>query len=415
MTSPGRRKRVLIYSHDSFGLGHLRRCRAIAQGLVAADPELSVLILSGSPIIGRFDFGARVDFVRIPGIIKLANGEYTTLALGIDLEQTLAMREAIIRHTALAYAPDLFIVDKEPLGLRGEVRDTLALLRGRGCPVALGLRDVLDDPAVLGDEWRRKGAVAALAELYDEIWVYGLPQICDPLDGLDLPPSVRRKTVFTGYLRRPLPAPAVASNTMAAQAFGANGRYLLVTAGGGGDGEAMLDWVLRAYESGAVLPLPPLFVLGPFMPADRQQHLRLRIQAVPGAAAIVFDAYLETLIDRAAAVVTMGGYNTFCEVLSYDKPALIVPRERPRQEQRIRAERASALGLAAVLRADAGCETDAMITALRRLGHQAPPSAGIVPGLLDGIENVQKLTRRIMARPGHLVPIAAPATAVVAD
>ena len=134
--------RVLIYSHDSFGLGHLRRCRAIAQGLVAADPDMSVLILSGSPIIGRFDFGERVDFVRIPGIIKLENGEYTTLALGIDLEQTLAMREAIIRHTALAYEPDLFIVDKEPLGLRGEVRDTLALLRGRGCPAVLGLRDV---------------------------------------------------------------------------------------------------------------------------------------------------------------------------------------------------------------------------------------------------------------------------------
>ncbi|MGH6620426.1 MAG: glycosyltransferase family protein [Alphaproteobacteria bacterium] len=408
MTLPGRRKRVLIYSHDSFGLGHLRRCRAIAQGLVAADPELSVLILSGSPIIGRFDFGERVDFVRIPGIIKLANGEYTTLALGIDLEQTLAMREAIIRHTALAYAPDLFIVDKEPLGLRGEVRDTLALLRGRGCPVVLGLRDVLDDPAVLADEWRRKGAVAALAELYDEIWVYGLPQICDPLDGLELPPSVPRKTVFTGYLRRPLPVPAAASNSVAAQAFAGDARYLLVTAGGGGDGDAMLDWVLRAYESGAVLPFPPLFVLGPFMPADRQQHLRLRIQAVPEAAAITFDAYLETLIDRAAAVVTMGGYNTFCEVLSFDKPALIVPREQPRQEQRIRAERASSLGLAAVLRANGPRATDAMITALRQLGQQAPPSTGVVPGLLDGIENVQRLARRIMGRTAaRLLPIAA--------
>jgi predicted glycosyltransferase len=407
MTLPGRRKRVLIYSHDSFGLGHLRRCRAIARGLAASDPDISVLILSGSPIIGRFDFGERVDFVRIPGIIKLENGEYTTLALGIDLEQTLAMREAIIRQTALAYEPDLFIVDKEPLGLRGEVRDTLALLRGRGCPAVLGLRDVLDDPATLADEWRRKGAGAALADLYDEIWVYGLPQVCDPLDGLDLPPSVARKTVFTGYLRRPFPSPAVLPSSLTAQSFGGEaGRYLLVTAGGGGDGEALMDWVLRAYESGAALPLPPLFVLGPFMPADRQQALRARIQQVPEAAAIVFDAYLETLIDRAAAVVTMGGYNTFCEVLSYDKPALIVPRERPRQEQRIRAERAAALGLAAVLRDDGRRETDAMITALRRLSLQAPPSAGVVPGLLDGIENVQKLARRIMNRPARLAAVA---------
>ena len=390
MTLPGRRKRVLVYSHDSFGLGHLRRCRAIAQGLVAADPDMSVLILSGSPIIGRFDFGERVDFVRIPGIIKLENGEYTTLALGIDLEQTLAMREAIIRHTALAYEPDLFIVDKEPLGLRGEVRDTLALLRGRGCPAVLGLRDVLDDPAMLADEWRRKGAGAALAELYDEIWVYGLPQICDPLDGLGLPPAVARKTVFTGYLRRPLP-PAAASGSQAAQAFGEAGPYLLVTAGGGGDGEAMMDWVLRAYESATALPLPPLFVLGPFMPADRQQALRARIQRVPAAAAIVFDAYLETLIDRAAAVVTMGGYNTFCEVLSLDKRALIVPRTAPRLEQFIRASRAADLGLVSMLSDDGAHDPAVMANALRALPRQNRPSEVVVPGLLEGLKNVSRL------------------------
>jgi predicted glycosyltransferase len=58
--------RILIYSHDSFGLGHLRRCQAIAHSLVGAYNKLSVLILSGSPIIGSFDFRARVDFVRVP-------------------------------------------------------------------------------------------------------------------------------------------------------------------------------------------------------------------------------------------------------------------------------------------------------------------------------------------------------------
>ncbi len=71
--------RVLIYSHDTFGLGHLRRCRAIAHSLVERFKGLSVLILSGSPIIGSFDFRARVDFVRIPGVIKLHNGEYKSL------------------------------------------------------------------------------------------------------------------------------------------------------------------------------------------------------------------------------------------------------------------------------------------------------------------------------------------------
>ena len=106
-------KRILIYSHDTFGLGHLRRCRAIAHSLVDANSSLSVLILSGSPIIGSFDFRSRVDFVRIPGVIKLRNGEYVSLSLHIDIEETLAMRSSIIRHTAEIFDPDILIVDKE--------------------------------------------------------------------------------------------------------------------------------------------------------------------------------------------------------------------------------------------------------------------------------------------------------------
>ncbi len=121
--------RILIYSHDSFGLGHLRRCHAIAQSLVARRKGLSVLILSGSPIIGSFDFRSRVDFVRIPGVIKLRNGEYSSLSLHIDIGEVLEMRASIIQHTAKVFNPDLFLVDKEPLGLRGEIHETLRMLK----------------------------------------------------------------------------------------------------------------------------------------------------------------------------------------------------------------------------------------------------------------------------------------------
>ena len=120
---PRRDPRVLIYSHDTFGLGHLRRCLTIAHDLVERNNNLSVLILSGSPIIGSFDFRVRVDFVRIPGVIKLRNGEYTPLNLHMGVEETLSIRSSIIHHTAKIYDPAIFIVDKEPLGLRGEVRD----------------------------------------------------------------------------------------------------------------------------------------------------------------------------------------------------------------------------------------------------------------------------------------------------
>ena len=391
MQESRRPQRVLIYSHDSFGLGHLRRCRELAHTLVEAYKSLSVLILSGSPIIGSFDFKARVDFVRVPGVIKLHNGDYTPLALHIDIEQTMAMRSSIIKHTAQAFDPDLFIVDKEPLGLRGEVEGTLAMLNEQGTPCVLGLRDVMDEPGLLAPEWERKQIVPALARYFDEIWVYGLPQICDPLDGIDLPDSVRRSMIYTGYLPRHLPE---ASAQVTLEKI--DKPFILVTVGGGGDGEAIIDWVLRAYESDPDLPHPALLVLGPFMSSETQGDLLARAAKLDNVEAITFEARIENLVDQAAGMVCMGGYNTFCEVLSFDKRALLVPRTEPRMEQFIRASQAQDLGLVRMLRDDGTRDARLMATALRNLPQQPRPSEVVVPGLLDGSQNVLRLAERLL-------------------
>ncbi len=387
-------KRVLIYSHDSFGLGHLRRCRAIAHSLVEADPALTILILSGSPIIGSFDFRSRVDFVRVPGVIKLRNGEYVSLNLHIDIEETLAIRSSIIRHTADIFDPDLLIVDKEPLGLRGEVRDTLQLMQRRRATVILGLRDVMDDPEALESEWERKNAVPALSEYYDELWVYGLPQICDPLAGLPVPASVRRRMIYTGYLRRTASDPVLTPDLqdIVEQPF------LLVTPGGGGDGDGLVDLTLAAYEHDCDIPLPALIVFGPFMAPEQRAGFAARAARLPNVRAITFNARLEALVARAAGVVAMGGYNTFCEILSFDKPALIIPRTAPRLEQHIRAARAAELGLAAMLPEERGRDPHTMAVALRRLIDQPPPSNAVIPGLLDGMPNVNRLAKKWLDR-----------------
>jgi predicted glycosyltransferase len=383
-------KRVLVYSHDSFGLGHLRRCRAIAHSLVDEDPAVSVLILSGSPIIGSFDFRSRVDFVRVPGVIKLRNGEYVSLSLHIDIEETLAMRSSIIRHTADIFDPDLLIVDKEPLGLRGEVRDTLDLLQRRGTALVLGLRDVMDDPDALESEWERKQAVPALAEYYDDIWVYGLPEICDPLAGLSVPVSVRRRMTYTGYLRRSASEPQATPDILDLL----ERDFVLVTPGGGGDGEALIDLVLAAYEYDRGMPLPALVVFGPFMQPEQRTSFASRASRLENVRTITFNARLEALMARATGVIAMGGYNTFCEILSFDKRALIVPRTAPRLEQFIRARRAAELGLLAMLLEQEGRDPRIMAAAIRRLTEQPRPSTAMIPGLLDGMRSVNRLARR---------------------
>jgi predicted glycosyltransferase len=377
------------------GLGHLRRCSTIAHSLVREYPDVSVLILSGSPIIGSFDFRSRVDFVRIPGVIKLRNGEYTSLNLGIDFEQTIHMRAEIIKHTADIFAPDMVIVDKEPLGLRGEIEETLQMLKRRGTRLILGLRDIMDDPSMLAPEWRRKNVMPALRDLYDEIWVYGLPQVCDPLQGLQVPRQVRRRMIYTGYLPRRTPTepstrplPEIVSEP-----------YVLVTTGGGGDGEGLIDWVLRAYEADDRMLYPALIVLGPFMQPEMQAEFIDRANRLSRVQAITFDAKLEELEDNAVGVVAMGGYNTFCEILSFNKRALIIPRTRPRMEQFIRASRAQELGLVKMLEDDGKRDAEIMGKALRELPYQNRPRDVIVPGLLEGLDNVNRLVEPWLSEP----------------
>ena len=379
--------RVLIYSHDTFGLGHLRRCHAIAQSLVARRKGLSVLILSGSPVIGSYDFRSRVDFVRIPGVIKLRNGEYSSLSLHIDMSELLEMRASIIQHTAKVFNPDVFLVDKEPLGLRGEIHQTLRMLKRAGTQCVLGLRDVMDDPMLLAREWRRKNPVPALRDLYDDIWIYGLRQICDPLAGIDLPEVVRRKMTYTGYLRRNLPGHGGAA--VCPRHF--DEPYLLVTTGGGGDGELLIDWVLRAYEADCDIPYPALLVFGPFMAPRRREYFYKRVSRLAQVKAITFDTEVESLMAGAVGVVAMGGYNTFCEILTLDKRAIIVPRKKPRMEQYIRAARAQELGLVTMLTDEEDRDPERMASALRGLVAQNQPSDIVIPGLLDGLDNIYRM------------------------
>jgi predicted glycosyltransferase len=395
--------RVLIYSHDTFGLGHLRRSRAIANGIVEQWPGTSVIIISGSPIIGNFEFGSGVDYIRIPGVTKLPDGDYQTLNLNMTLDAAVGLRQAMILRTAEVFGPDLFIVDKEPTGFRGEVLPALEHLRMRGCRLVLGIRDVMDEPSLLVPEWERKGATEALARYYDEIWAYGLKDVYEPLAALCLPAHVEKRITYTGYLRREMPEwPAGMRHPKITRQ-----PFVLVTAGGGGDGEELMDGVIAAYECDPSLPLPALLVFGPFINRDRRRSFMDRIARHPKLDALTFDNKIELLMQKADAIVAMGGYNTFCEILSFDKRALIVPRTRPRLEQHIRAVRTERLGLVRMVSSiDEPCTPVRMAQALHSLTTQPRPSDVVIPGLLDGIECIkERISTMFAMRTESTVPI----------
>jgi predicted glycosyltransferase len=379
-------KRLLIYSHDSFGLGHLRRCRSIALSLVARHPKLSVMIISGLPLIARFGFHPQIHITLVPGIIKTDAGEYRALSTEHDIHDAIEQRSRIILETAQSFRPDLLLVDKEPLGVRGEVQAALDWAKLHDVPMVLGLRDVMDEPGLLAREWARKNAVAAIEDYYDEIWIYGLPQIFDPLAGIELTPAVQRRIVFTSYLRRSdddgAPEEALAQPI--------EPPFLLVTPGGGGDGDRLVDWVLKAIEHDPEIPHRILIVSGPFMNAERRAHFQTRVARLPQVSMVDFVPGMERLMASASGVVAMGGYNTFCEILSFDKPALIVPRTTPRLEQFIRAARAQELGLVSMLVDDLDGAPQPMADALRKLPWLKHPSNASIPGLLAGHETIAR-------------------------
>ncbi len=336
---------ILMYSHDTYGLGHIRRSMAIASHL--SGKEVNILILTGSPIAGRFTLPEQVDFVRIPGMIKKTNDEYRSLSIRIDPSQALHIRKNIIAATTEAFRPDLFIVDKEPLGLKKEVLPTLQWIREflPQTKTILGLRDILDESAVVCRDWENKDVYRYLKELYDEIWIYGNRDIYNPIEEYKIPAELKPKIQFTGYIPRKQWPNSVRKKIRKRYRILKDDIFILVTAGGGGDGSELLDHYLSMHDFfPASLPFKSLMITGPFMPKASRESISERAKQ-HGIKTQPFHPCMEQLIAAADLVISMGGYNTLCEILSQRTPALIIPRETPRKEQLIRAEKLTGQGL----------------------------------------------------------------------
>jgi predicted glycosyltransferase len=329
---------ILMYSHDTYGLGHIRRTMAIAEHLKA--PDVNVLILTGSPIAGRFSFPEQIDFVRIPGMIKKTNDEYLPLSIKINPSHAVDIRQNIITATAKTFQPNLFIVDKEPLGLKKEVLPTLQWFR-RCLPrtrTILGLRDIMDDAETVKADWQKKGVYDILDELYSEIWIYGNQELYDPIVQYDIPDSVSRKMHFTGYIPRNVPGKDAARKMRKKYGVRENEKLVLVTTGGGGDGHALMHTFLTMMESEPhSAPFKSVLITGPFMPRQEREHLFARAKRL-GIRTWEFYQKMEEIMSAADVVVSMGGYNTICEILSQGTLSLVIPRETPRMEQLIRAQ-----------------------------------------------------------------------------
>ena len=153
MSAPG----VMFYSHDSYGLGHLRRTLALVSFL-RSRRNLSQLIVTGSPLAHSFRLPGRADYVKLPSVRKTGRDEYESRELAMSFRAVSDLRRDLLLSVAQSFRPRLLVVDHVPGGLKGELVPTLRYLKASSCRLVLGLRHVIDEPEVVRRGWAGDGS-----------------------------------------------------------------------------------------------------------------------------------------------------------------------------------------------------------------------------------------------------------------
>jgi predicted glycosyltransferase len=384
--------RLLIYSQDGMGLGHLRRTSAIATEFLRACPDACVLTVSDSPLGTFFGIAPNQDYLKLPSLVKTGPGAWQSLSLPLPSGELLSLRRDLICSAALSFRPDIVLVDHMPHGALGELLPTLDALRSAPAKLVLGLRDILDAPHVVRRRWRAEGAYAAVEEHYDLVLVYGSRAVFDIAAQYAWTRNAADRLVYCGYVCTPVTARnknrirakclALATGPAAKPARRRNGkakgpeaRLVVGMAGGGADAYPLMDALIDAFPKiQASYPCALAIITGPFMPAENRRDLQARAQGLPvKVRKSVSD--IPSYIAAADVVVGMAGYNTTAEILRIGTPAVLVPRAAPSAEQRMRARLFGERGWAHVVDPDHLCPdtlADAVLDAL----SSAPATEG---------------------------------------
>ncbi|MEE9554998.1 MAG: glycosyltransferase [candidate division Zixibacteria bacterium] len=334
--------RVMLYSHDTFGLGHLSRNLKIASALKAAYPELSVLIATGSPQAHQFTIPDGTDYIKLPSVHKVNDEGYAARYLGITFKRILAVRRSVLLETVRNYEPHILLVDHAPLGMKREIVPCLEWIAANNdkSRAILGLRDILDSPSSTIESWTKQGIFEIIRNLYNRIFIYGMPTIFDPVAEYDFPDDIAFKTRYCGFITTYNNDGSISNEPEEAQE-----KLVLVTIGGGDGGETVIDdflKVLRRKKNRS--DHKSVILTGPFLSQEKWEAFQKQAEEV-GASIFRYVSDPGSLMKRSALVISTGGYNTMTDILSFASQAVVVPRILYRKEQLIRAQRFGDLGL----------------------------------------------------------------------
>lgn len=375
-------RRFALFTHDAYGLGHIRRSTRILRAIAEREPQAALLLITGSPATHLLrDLPPNADTLKLPTIITSGGAGAGPPTLNIGVAEVASLRGELTRRALELFEPDVLLVDNFPLGTRLELLPALRHLRHTPTRAVLGLRDVVDPPEKVRRDWERDGLVGVIERYYTRILIYGVPEVLDAVDAYGLPAEIASRVRYCGYVTE--------SNLIARtpddlrRTEGLPDRFLLATVGGGGDGRPLLETFLGVLDR--MPDWPAVVVTGEFMSAVDREAVT---QAAAGRDRVVVREHIADLpavMATADLVVAMGGYNTSAEILAAGARAVIVPRfwrsgehgSRGKTgvdaEQLVRAEGLARLG-AVHLVDPRTLTTDTLHDAMRRALEQPRPA-----------------------------------------
>jgi predicted glycosyltransferase len=340
--------KILFYSHDTMGLGHLQRNHKIAFALKKSYTDLKISLVTGCSVTSHFKPIPNLEFIHLPPVRKVGKEEYEAFDPENSFETVLEKRKSIILDSIKEINPDIFWVDHAPVGMKGELFPALRWIteNAKNTAVILGLRDIIDHPDNVIPLWEEQKIFDILRSVYRKIFIYGDSRVFNPVKEYGFPADIAEKTSFTGYITNTNVDPPAGNSGLE---LSDSGRVFVTIGGGEWAGEIIIGNLFAAVRANNNrLPFDITVVTGPFFP-DELWSLYSEMAGELSLEMLKFVPDIRPYIYSSDLVVSTAGYNTVTDVISCGKRALFIPRIKFRREQLLRSERLAELGMVKTL------------------------------------------------------------------
>lgn len=339
--------RVVMYSPDSIGLGHMRRNATVAAELVRQKPASSVALLIGSGAGAFFALPKGVDTIKLPSVQKVTSEIWRARSLNLSVDETSQVRAGIVQNVVRSLKPDVLLVDHLPMGVCRDLLPALEMIKREqlDTQVVLGLRDILDEPELIRRRWRTQGQYGFITSYYDAVLIYGDRAVYPSGEHYGLDACLPDRVFYTGYVcssfesaRDTRGDPTTVRGLPGLTGWTSGERVIVAAGGGGHDAFPMLEATLSALKRLDNDPsIRAVIIAGPLMPEPDRQRLEQMCHGLKRVQIVPWTADCMDYLSAADVAIIMAGYNSSLEALSTRARVIMLPRPGPSGEQRIRA------------------------------------------------------------------------------